>query len=260
MFRSMFLFSVSYFWMRTETRGLQISRNACSCQISSWVLRSQERYVQMMLKPQPGLCPDRHCPSVYEALVPVLSSDICINQNWNPCLFTLPCFPYRQIPTKQSQNCGTEWAEGCQVLFLASQPPSGSNPLSIFCHWPSLAHVQIRTPVKQAGTTPHHAGEPQTHHGNPSRAKGSVSACCQPWMCCRAEVSLCPARSVSTIRNQRYHIHANLSCAVLLAQALLLTSFQLSPATVSDTQGCCWGSSGETGTPAGKLLPCQLYL
>ncbi|XP_058707746.1 adhesion G-protein coupled receptor D1 isoform X1 [Poecile atricapillus] len=38
--------------------------------------------------------------------------------------------------------------------------------------------------------------------------------------------------SVSTIRNQRYHIHANLSCAVLLAQLLLLTSFQLSPATL----------------------------
>ncbi|NWV37081.1 AGRD1 protein, partial [Grantiella picta] len=38
--------------------------------------------------------------------------------------------------------------------------------------------------------------------------------------------------SVSTIRNQRYHIHANLSCAVLLAQILLLTSFQFSPATV----------------------------
>ncbi|NXD40272.1 AGRD1 protein, partial [Copsychus sechellarum] len=38
--------------------------------------------------------------------------------------------------------------------------------------------------------------------------------------------------SVSTIRNQRYHIHANLSCAVLLAQVLLLTSFQLSPSTL----------------------------
>ncbi|NXH08673.1 AGRD1 protein, partial [Loxia leucoptera] len=38
--------------------------------------------------------------------------------------------------------------------------------------------------------------------------------------------------SVSTIRNQRYHIHANLSSAVLLAQALLLASFQLSPATL----------------------------
>ncbi|NXB03342.1 AGRD1 protein, partial [Cnemophilus loriae] len=38
--------------------------------------------------------------------------------------------------------------------------------------------------------------------------------------------------SVSTIRNQRYHIHANLSCAVLLAQALLLTSFQFSPGTL----------------------------
>ncbi|XP_021399634.1 adhesion G-protein coupled receptor D1 isoform X1 [Lonchura striata] len=38
--------------------------------------------------------------------------------------------------------------------------------------------------------------------------------------------------SVSTIRNQRYHIHANLSCAVLLGQVLLLASFQLSPATL----------------------------
>ncbi|XP_035196772.1 adhesion G-protein coupled receptor D1 isoform X3 [Oxyura jamaicensis] len=35
--------------------------------------------------------------------------------------------------------------------------------------------------------------------------------------------------SVSTIRNQRYHIHANLSFAVLVAQILLLTSFQFSP-------------------------------
>uniref|UniRef100_A0A8C3JCW5 Adhesion G protein-coupled receptor D1 n=1 Tax=Calidris pygmaea TaxID=425635 RepID=A0A8C3JCW5_9CHAR len=38
--------------------------------------------------------------------------------------------------------------------------------------------------------------------------------------------------SVSTIRNQRYHIHANLSFAVLVAQILLLTSFQFSPGTV----------------------------
>ncbi|NXS31298.1 AGRD1 protein, partial [Pomatostomus ruficeps] len=38
--------------------------------------------------------------------------------------------------------------------------------------------------------------------------------------------------SVSTIRNQRYHIHANLSFAVLVAQVLLLTSFQFSPGTL----------------------------
>ncbi|XP_078193904.1 adhesion G-protein coupled receptor D1 isoform X12 [Callithrix jacchus] len=37
--------------------------------------------------------------------------------------------------------------------------------------------------------------------------------------------------SVSTIRNQRYHIHANLSFAVLVAQVLLLISFQLEPGT-----------------------------
>ncbi|XP_049624213.1 adhesion G-protein coupled receptor D1 [Suncus etruscus] len=38
--------------------------------------------------------------------------------------------------------------------------------------------------------------------------------------------------SVSTIRNQRYHIHANLSLAVLLAQVLLLVSFRLEPGTM----------------------------
>nr|KAF6463703.1 adhesion G protein-coupled receptor D1 [Rousettus aegyptiacus] len=38
--------------------------------------------------------------------------------------------------------------------------------------------------------------------------------------------------SVSTIRNQRYHIHANLSFAVLVAQALLLISFHCRPGTV----------------------------
>lgn len=39
--------------------------------------------------------------------------------------------------------------------------------------------------------------------------------------------------SVSTIRNQRYHIHANLSFAVLVAQILLLISFSFKPGTVS---------------------------
>ncbi|KAF6080387.1 adhesion G protein-coupled receptor D1 [Phyllostomus discolor] len=38
--------------------------------------------------------------------------------------------------------------------------------------------------------------------------------------------------SVSAIRNQRYHIHANLSFAVLVAQVLLLVSFQCQPGTV----------------------------
>lgn len=65
-----------------------------------------------------------------------------------------------------------------------------------------------------------------------------------------SSVSVCPARSVSTIRNQRYHIHANLSCAVLLAQVLLLASFQFSPATVSATLGCCWG----LGPRGGRLF------
>lgn len=42
-----------------------------------------------------------------------------------------------------------------------------------------------------------------------------------------------PCRSVSTIRNQRYHIHANLSFAILVAQILLLISFRFDPGTVS---------------------------
>lgn len=45
--------------------------------------------------------------------------------------------------------------------------------------------------------------------------------------------------SVSTIRNQRYHIHANLSFAVLVAQVLLLISFSMEPGTVSR----CWFSA-----------------
>uniref|UniRef100_A0A9J7XZU0 Adhesion G protein-coupled receptor D1 n=1 Tax=Cyprinus carpio carpio TaxID=630221 RepID=A0A9J7XZU0_CYPCA len=38
--------------------------------------------------------------------------------------------------------------------------------------------------------------------------------------------------SVSTIRNQRYHIHANLAFAILVAQILLLISFRFNPATL----------------------------
>ncbi|XP_039627981.1 adhesion G-protein coupled receptor D1 isoform X1 [Polypterus senegalus] len=38
--------------------------------------------------------------------------------------------------------------------------------------------------------------------------------------------------SVSTIRNQRYHIHANLAFAILVAQILLLISFQFFPRTL----------------------------
>ncbi|MFT7796880.1 adhesion G-protein coupled receptor D1 isoform X7, partial [Arapaima gigas] len=38
--------------------------------------------------------------------------------------------------------------------------------------------------------------------------------------------------SVSTIRNQRYHIHANLSFSILVAQILLLISFRFDPGTL----------------------------
>lgn len=52
--------------------------------------------------------------------------------------------------------------------------------------------------------------------------------------------------SVSTIRNQRYHIHANLSFAVLVAQVLLLISFHCQPGTVSILLSC-WPPSAVTG-------------
>ncbi|KAG9487588.1 hypothetical protein GDO78_007423, partial [Eleutherodactylus coqui] len=49
--------------------------------------------------------------------------------------------------------------------------------------------------------------------------------------------------SVSTIRNQRYHIHANLSFAILVAQILLLISFHFVPGTscwLSLEKGAIW--------------------
>ncbi|XP_047417534.1 adhesion G-protein coupled receptor D1 isoform X2 [Sciurus carolinensis] len=45
-------------------------------------------------------------------------------------------------------------------------------------------------------------------------------------------VTFAALSSVSTIRNQRYHIHANLSFAVLVAQVLLLISFHAEPGTM----------------------------
>ncbi|XP_046301935.1 adhesion G-protein coupled receptor D1 isoform X1 [Marmota monax] len=45
-------------------------------------------------------------------------------------------------------------------------------------------------------------------------------------------VTFAALSSVSTIRNQRYHIHANLSFAVLVAQVLLLISFHAEPGTI----------------------------
>lgn len=53
------------------------------------------------------------------------------------------------------------------------------------------------------------------------------------WHRARASHPASVLSSVSTIRNQRYHIHANLSFAVLVAQVLLLISFHLEPGTVS---------------------------
>ncbi|KAM5238815.1 adhesion G-protein coupled receptor D1 [Ctenodactylus gundi] len=61
----------------------------------------------------------------------------------------------------------------------------------------------------------------------------SYVGCSLSLLCLAATlVTFAVLSSVSTIRNQRYHIHANLSFAVLVAQVLLLTSFHLQPGTV----------------------------
>lgn len=46
------------------------------------------------------------------------------------------------------------------------------------------------------------------------------------------DIVLLLCSSVSTIRNQRYHIHANLSFAILVAEILLLISARFDPGTV----------------------------
>ncbi|KAM6166410.1 adhesion G-protein coupled receptor D1 [Erethizon dorsatum] len=61
----------------------------------------------------------------------------------------------------------------------------------------------------------------------------SYVGCALSVLCLAATlVTFAVLSSVSTIRNQRYHIHANLSCAVLVAQVLLLVSFHVEPGTV----------------------------
>ncbi|KAF0881638.1 AGRD1 protein, partial [Crocuta crocuta] len=76
--------------------------------------------------------------------------------------------------------------------------------------------------------------------------------------------------SVSTIRNQRYHIHANLSFAVLVAQILLLISFSFKPGTVSSPSVpprlplmsgtlCCFLDSDPPGR-AGARFPLLIFI
>lgn len=65
--------------------------------------------------------------------------------------------------------------------------------------------------------------------------------------------------SVSTIRNQRYHIHANLSFAVLVAQILLLVSFSFKPGTVSSpTPAALLPPSGVTGADSSFILQLRI--
>uniref|UniRef100_A0A5F9CH66 Adhesion G protein-coupled receptor D1 n=1 Tax=Oryctolagus cuniculus TaxID=9986 RepID=A0A5F9CH66_RABIT len=73
----------------------------------------------------------------------------------------------------------------------------------------------------------------QLAHGH-QVALSSISyvGCSLSVLCLAATlVTFAVLSSVSTIWNQRYHIHANLSFAVLVAQVLLLVSFRLEPGT-----------------------------
>ncbi|KAM9194995.1 adhesion G-protein coupled receptor D1 [Dugong dugon] len=71
-----------------------------------------------------------------------------------------------------------------------------------------------------------------THGHQVALSSISYIGCSLSVICLTATlVTFAVLSSVSTIRNQRYHIHANLSFAVLVAQVLLLVSFQFEPGT-----------------------------
>ncbi|CAH7247550.1 Adgrd1 [Phodopus roborovskii] len=72
-----------------------------------------------------------------------------------------------------------------------------------------------------------------THGHQVALSSISYVGCSLSVLCLAATlVTFAVLSSVSTIRNQRYHIHANLSFAVLVAQVLLLISFRVEPGTV----------------------------
>uniref|UniRef100_A0A8C6WBB8 Adhesion G-protein coupled receptor D1 n=1 Tax=Nannospalax galili TaxID=1026970 RepID=A0A8C6WBB8_NANGA len=72
-----------------------------------------------------------------------------------------------------------------------------------------------------------------THGHQVALSSISYVGCSLSVLCLAATlVTFAVLSSVNTIRNQRYHIHANLSFAVLVAQVLLLISFRVEPGTV----------------------------
>ncbi|XP_008590769.1 PREDICTED: probable G-protein coupled receptor 133, partial [Galeopterus variegatus] len=72
-----------------------------------------------------------------------------------------------------------------------------------------------------------------THGHQVALSSISYIGCSLSVLCLAATlVTFAVLSSVSTIRNQRYHIHANLSFTVLVAQILLLISFHFEPGTI----------------------------
>lgn len=87
-------------------------------------------------------------------------------------------------------------------------------------------------------------GEPSRVHSREWQHLGLSSL---PWW---PHPYLSAPSSVSTIRNQRYHIHANLSCAILVAQVVLLISFHFEPGTVSGPLGPAGPTAGLPPIPS----------
>lgn len=76
-------------------------------------------------------------------------------------------------------------------------------------------------------------GQEQQHPARPPRGPSAPRGLCGAAVAPGSPRPPPSPSSVSAIRNQRYHIHANLSFAVLVAQVLLLVSFHCQPGTVS---------------------------
>lgn len=119
------------------------------------------------------------------------------------CLLMIGIHLYKQLTTGHRVALSTIGYVGCSI--------------SIFClaitlvTFAVLSWVSIRQLFWEAFKHSHHAPNIVITF------KFMLSFCC---------------RSVSTMRNQRYHIHANLSFAILVAEILLLISARFDPGTV----------------------------
>uniref|UniRef100_A0A3Q2HIE3 Adhesion G-protein coupled receptor D1 n=1 Tax=Equus caballus TaxID=9796 RepID=A0A3Q2HIE3_HORSE len=144
----------------------------------------------------------------------------------------------------------TNFAILMQVVPLEVGPQEVSSLASVRLVPPSVSSAARPPLLAPPGLSPHGSfthpsgvsESPVTHLAIPEEkltrghqvALSSISyiGCSLSVLCLAVTlVTFAVLSSVSTIRNQRYHIHANLSFAVLVAQVLLLISFRLEPGT-----------------------------